>query len=403
MSTQPAATSITVTVDVAHQLSTSASTSTTAKTVQSPTQHGMANQAAAATSTFLFYPLDVLKIRYMAQDGTATRVHNGIRYKNVMTAARSIREREGVSTFFRGVHLAVVGSAFSWGSYMYVYKLTEGSIAKSVSTMPNIFGSNSSTPTTTYGITSESHGGVVNDAAVKVLSSFFAWSCIAVVTNPLWMIKSRMQLEECQNTAPFMAERPPERRYRSTLNSIRCIVEQGRVDHHENVHNKSVFYGIIRQIRPYGALWRGTAAQIASGLPTAFSFPLYECLKNIRWRQNCGANDRSTVNNPVRETLRSTATMMLEACTMMGASKLCLAVAVHPCLVVRARQQDEKARIGKVQYVSFIKSLRTIIQREGLVGLYRGFLIGQMHSLPRSCCQVMLYEALLQQLSFFSS
>ena len=71
---------------------TSISTSSVAEIGSSPNsfvksyQHALASQAAAAVSTLLFNPLEVVRVRFMAQDGTALRTHNGVRYATTNTA-----------------------------------------------------------------------------------------------------------------------------------------------------------------------------------------------------------------------------------------------------------------------------------------------------------------------------
>ena len=77
---------------------------------RSPIHHTVASQTAGFVSTFAFYPLDVLKMRFMSQDGTKERQHNNSTYSSIVRSTRTIYQEEGLRALYRGVHVAILGS-----------------------------------------------------------------------------------------------------------------------------------------------------------------------------------------------------------------------------------------------------------------------------------------------------
>uniref|UniRef100_A0A0A9YTJ5 Mitochondrial substrate carrier family protein M n=1 Tax=Lygus hesperus TaxID=30085 RepID=A0A0A9YTJ5_LYGHE len=109
--------------------------------------------------------MDVVRTRYVSQDGSLLRRHNGHVYSSVIRALRAIIAQEGMHTLFRGSLVAVVGSTTAWGLYMFIYR-----------TLCNI-----------HELTSYTGRSVV---------SIFSSCIVTCITSPIFMLKSRMQLEE---------------------------------------------------------------------------------------------------------------------------------------------------------------------------------------------------------------
>lgn len=63
--------------------------------------------------------------------------------------------------------------------------------------------------------------------------------------------------------------------------------------------------------------------------------------------------------------------------------------------------QDQRARVGEVQYYSFTQTLLTTYRRRGIVGLYRGLLPSLYQTVPRSVFMYVLYEQALKVAAYY--
>jgi hypothetical protein len=280
--------------------------------------HAVSSQTAGGLSTLAFYPLDVVKVRFMSQDGTAARQHNSVaRYTSVPAALRVIVEQEGAAALFRGAPLAVGASAASWGLFMLLYRWLDPS------------------------------GGT--DFGQSCAASACGNVAVAVATNPLWLIKARMQLEEADTRRAGGAAR----QYGTLLGGLRHVVAT----------------------TGGASLWRGTSAQLLVAVPNALNFPVYEAAK--RWRLR--ASGRAQLSTP-------------EVCACSVVAKVTIAVASHPLVLVKVRLQDTRSRTGDVQYASLGRTVLTVLRREGARGMFRGLVPALAQTVPRGLMQFVIYE-----------
>ena len=298
------------------------------KPAPAPWRHALASQGAGAMSTLLFYPLDVVKTRYMAQDGTAVRQHNGMRYSGVRQALQTMVRVVGAGSLLRGAHVAVSASAVSWGLYMFVYRYVEASL-----------------------------GTTAGNAGQMPTSATLMGSCagnvvVAVMANPLWLVKHRMQLEEA-SAAATAADQP--RNYRTFARGLRHAIATDGVR----------------------SLWRGTSAQLLVGMPNAVTFPLYDSAK--------AATKRRTGNDTLS---------LGQVCLCSVGAKTVSSILCHPFVLIKVRLQDPKRTADKlVKYVNVASAASIIANREGIRGFYRGIGPALLQTVPRGVAQFSLYEA----------
>lgn len=321
-------------------------------------QHTVASQLGGATSTILLYPIDVIRMRFMSQDGTRTREHNGQTYSSIKNAFRLIyKEEGGVRAFFRGCHVSVLGTVCAWGVYMYFYRCQcawyevwqrKGAGQASSS------GSGSSASTDQK---KDRNSAVYWSATWQNLLQRFGFSIVAsctsaVVCNPIWLLKTRMQLEEA---------------------SARTMTVS---------RNFQTFrHGLVYTVKTTGlrSLWRGVSVQVLLGVPNAFNLPLYDTIKATIMGVT-GRNELSVV----------------EVCTCSTLTKVALSVFTHPLLVLKTRLQDHRARSGEVQYESFLQSAKTVWVRGGVAAFYRGMVASLCQTVPRSVLLFVFYEQFLK-------
>lgn len=314
-------------------------------------QHTVASQLGVATSTILLYPVDVVRMRYMSQDGTHTREHNGQTYRSIQKAFQLIyREEGGVRAFFRGCHVSVCGTVCAWGVYMYFYRCQCAWYEAWQTRRRERRGSSSSTD--------DGPGATAYWAATwQNLLQRFGFSIVAsctsaVVCNPIWLLKTRMQLEEASARTASVPR-----------------------------HFRTFRDGLVHTVQTTGvhSLWRGVSAQMVLAVPNAFNLPLYDTIKATIM----GVTGKSELS-------------VLEVCVCSTVTKVVLALICQPVLVVKTRLQDHRARAGEIRYESFGQTATTMWKRGGLAAFYRGTVPSLCQTVPRSVLMFVFYEQFLQ-------
>nr|CCC95952.1 unnamed protein product [Trypanosoma congolense IL3000] len=299
--------------------------------------HVLASQLASAISTTVSYPIDTLRVRFMSQDGTVQRQHNGQTYRSICRAMDTICREEGVRALFRGCHVAVLGAVVAWGVYMFIYR-------------------------TLCDICLPDNGKRAgNDFTYRTLLSSVASCSCAVVCNPIWLLKTRMQIEEISSRKASPC--PPS--------TTTC----------KGKNYASFIGGLLYAVRTDGvlSLWRGVSAQVLLGLPNALNFPVYEAFKS-KW-----------LDYMDRQNLYS-----YEACLCSTISKTAVSVVAYPIHVIKTRMQDQRSQLGNVKYISFLQSVSVVLRSRGVADLYRGITPSLLHSVPRLALTFVLYEKFLE-------
>uniref|UniRef100_A0A1I7YBS1 Mitochondrial folate transporter/carrier n=1 Tax=Steinernema glaseri TaxID=37863 RepID=A0A1I7YBS1_9BILA len=115
-------------------------------------------------STIVCHPLDLLKIRYSANEGSQIRPQ----YRSYLHAARSVIQAEGFRGIYQGLTPNIVGATLSWGLYFQFFY----ALRQKFTLFPEKFQS-------------------ANDLIIGCLSG----SAVMCVTNPVWVTKTRLCLQ----------------------------------------------------------------------------------------------------------------------------------------------------------------------------------------------------------------
>jgi solute carrier family 25 folate transporter 32 len=160
-------------------------------------RHLVAGVAGGVTATLLTHPFDLIKLRLAGmyiytypkfpdtvdvrncavQDGKGTGERT--RYRGPIHAFRSILREEGVRQLYRGASANVAGSGTSWGLYFFFYNamkfsLQEGDIDVSLSALHHL------------------------------MCAVVAGALTLTVTNPIWVVKTRMCLASSPSLPRYM-------------------------------------------------------------------------------------------------------------------------------------------------------------------------------------------------------
>jgi solute carrier family 25, member 33/36 len=253
------------------------------------------------------------------------------------TIAQTIWHRDGARGFWRGLPPTLIGIVPSRSVYFYAYH-------KCQAWLHPLWQSGSPANALTAGLLAGMAGNTI--------------------TNPLWMIRTRMQL--AVDTAAGQVA------YRGYLDVVRRIwIEQG-----------------------VAGFYKGLTASYWGCTEGAIQFLLYEqCKTRLLARENAKRLKRGL--KPTTELSR--ATYFWSA----AVAKMVASMATYPHEVARTRMR-EQARLGVFKYNGMWPTIRVICQEEGRRGLYSGMGVHLLKVVPNSALMFLTYEIVRAWLGTFT-
>jgi solute carrier family 25 folate transporter 32 len=170
----------------------------------------VAGFSGGVVSTSLLLPLDVIKVRLQVNESES----NG--RPGFLRIFRGIIKYEGVRGLYQGWTPAVLGSAISWGGYFYLYENFKRQLIT--------YKLQKTTDRTATAADLRDTAATLNSA------DNFCLACISgtfmvVLTNPIWLIKTRMQLQmsRASKQQQHAHVKPP---YKNMLDAGQTIVRE---------------------------------------------------------------------------------------------------------------------------------------------------------------------------------
>ncbi|PIA55884.1 hypothetical protein AQUCO_00700303v1 [Aquilegia coerulea] len=235
-------------------------------------ENATAGAIAGFATVASLHPLDVVRTRFQVNDGRLTNVPL---YKNTANAIYTIARTEGFRGIYAGFYPAVLGSTVSWSLYFFFYGRAKNRYSKG--------------------------GEKKLSPGFHLLSAAEAGALVSLFTNPVWLVKTRLQLQ-----TPMHQTRP----YSGFNDALRTIVKE----------------------EGWRALYRGMGPslllQVSHG---AIQFTTYEELRQIFVRYKTKGRVNDTEGDKV---LNSVDYAMLGA-----SSKFAAMLFTYPYQVIRARLQ----------------------------------------------------------------
>lgn len=136
-------------------------------------EHMVAGVSGGVVSTLLLHPLDLVKVRFQVNEGSAT---HRPQYKGIRDAFLKIYKNEGVKGLYQGVTPNVWGSGASWGLYFLFYSTIKTAM---------LHGDDTQT------LSAPGHMLAASEAGILTLA----------LTNPIWVAKTRLCLQYDITTA----------------------------------------------------------------------------------------------------------------------------------------------------------------------------------------------------------
>ncbi|XP_067940068.1 solute carrier family 25 member 32-like [Watersipora subatra] len=278
--------------------------------------HLVAGVTGGAISTAALHPLDLIKVRLQVNDGSC---HRPV-YKGWIDCGRQVFATEGFVGLYKGVTPNIWGASLSWGFYFFFYN----------------------------NIKSSMQGG---DAKVSLgptkhmFAAAYSGVLTLILTNPLWVAKTRMCLNYGGSTTPAYSSLP------ATLFAI-------------------------WKTEGLRGLYKGFLPGMFGVSHGALQFMTYEELK----RSYCKRKDIS-IDGKLSP---------LAYITCAALSKSVAVICTYPYQVIRSRLQEQHRPYNGVTHV-----IRDTYRGEGLKAFYKGVIPNLVRVTPACCITFFIYETMI--------
>ncbi|KAI7736635.1 hypothetical protein M8C21_025720 [Ambrosia artemisiifolia] len=265
--------------------------------------------AGLATVTFS-HPLDVVRTRFQ----------------------ETISIFQGLRGLYAGFYPAVLGSTISWGLYFYFYNSAKQRYMKNQDEA---------------------------NARIHLASAAEAGGLVCLLTNPIWVVKTRLQLQTPQHHGlPYTG-------FSDALKTI--LKDEG-----------------------WRALYKGLLPGLFLVAHGAIQFTAYEEFRKImvdfRHKQNPSLARSSDLLTTV------------DYATLGASSKLAAILVTYPFQVIRARLQQRPSTDGVPRYIDSWHAMERTARLEGVRGFYRGITPNLLKNLPAASITFIVYENVLNLL-----
>ncbi|UZP37959.1 hypothetical protein NXS19_005775 [Fusarium pseudograminearum] len=318
--------------------------------------HMFAGGVGGMTAAAITAPLDVLKTRlqsdfYQAQIraqreaqvqtlGRLNPARSALYHLNdTLQILSSVYKNEGWRALFKGLGPTTVGVVPARAINFYVYGNGKRLI-------------------------SEHFNNGVEAPWVHLSAGVAAGVTTSTATNPIWMIKTRLQLDK--NVAAGGAQM---RKYRNSYDCIRQILRD------EGIRS----------------LYRGMSASYLGVVESTMQWMLYEQMKvSLARRHNeivRSGREKTWWDKTVDWTGKGFAA---------GSAKLVAAVIAYPHEVARTRLRQAPMNNGLPKYTGLVQCFKLVWVEEGLMGLYGGLTPHLMRTVPSAAIMFAMYEGILR-------
>lgn len=356
------------------------------------------------TAAVLTAPLDVLKTRlqsdfYQAQLRAARAATGqarlgplrsvGYHMAETLQILRDVHRLEGWRALFKGLGPNLVGVVPARSCNFYVYGTGKRVYSHLFATEEELRAAAAA------GGGSGGSGVISEKPIVHLMSAVTAGIATGTVTNPIWLVKTRLQLDK-NHAAELVADQnhqprggtgsasasaraadPAARAFRRYRNSWDCI--------RQTLHNEG----------PRG-FFRGLSASYLGVTESTLHWMVYE---EIKTQLRARAARVAASGRP-----RTWWDATVDWCGNFagaGAAKGFASILTYPHEVARTRlRQAPRAEAGRPgpKYTGLVQCFRLVWKEEGMVGLYGGLTPHLMRTIPSAAIMFGMYEGILKLL-----
>jgi len=286
--------------------------------------HGVAGSAGGIMSFSLTYPLTTIVTRLQVQS-TTTATTNGLEstnpddYHGATDAFIKILKNEGLTGLYSGLKPGLIAVAVSQGVYYYWYSFFRKMVA--------------------------GERQQISIAASLVIAAL-SGSISVIVTNPIWIVAVRMQVDKGHDSRSNSSQTISQREGNISLR------KQGVLETSRELITEEGFFG----------LWKGLLPNLVLVLNPAIQYMVYEYLKAAvesfkRKKKDCFVG------------LTAVETLLLGAIAKAAAT-----IFTYPYITIKSRLQVKPDPSGDESKV--YKGTRDVIEKilkyEGVTGFFKG-------------------------------
>lgn len=327
----------------------------------SQVSNALAGAGAGAVAATIVCPLDVLKTRLQV----STLKTAGDAYVSTFSSLQKIVKVEGLVGLYRGLTPTIVALLPNWAVYFTAYETLKRMTAPD----PVIIDTNS----TTIPPPCESE---LSKSLRHMTSAAGAGAATVFVTNPLWVVKTRLQV---QHSEALRGSMPNRLKYNGTLDALRRVVmEEG-----------------IRGV------YSGLAPSLVGIAHVVIQFPVYERLKLEIARypdglfSSRGEGSTSSPTDTPQQPRSVHSLTPLELACASAVAKMVASSVTYPHEVIRSHMHVQGlGPFGGV--LQLIKKIHT--DGGGWRAFYRGVGTNLVRTTPAAAITFTSYELISRQL-----
>ncbi|CAN1126363.1 Nicotinamide adenine dinucleotide transporter 2, mitochondrial [Linum perenne] len=285
--------------------------------------HAGAGAAAGSIAATFVCPLDVIKTRLQVHGLPVSPHSAGGRGSAIIAILQNIVKTDGFRGLYRGLSPTILAILPNWAVYFTVYEKLKGLLL------------------------SNGDGSGQLTVGRNMIAAAGAGAATAISTNPLWVVKTRLQTQ---------GMRPGVVPYTSIFSALR------RITYEEGLRG----------------LYSGILPSLAGISHVAIQFPAYEKIKSYMANRD---NTRVDELSPGEVAIASSV-------AKVGAS-----ITTYPHEVIRSRLQEQgQVRGSEVRYSGVVDCVRKVFLKDGIPGFYRGCATNLMRTTPSAVITFTSYE-----------
>ncbi|TGJ82102.1 hypothetical protein E0Z10_g6672 [Xylaria hypoxylon] len=369
--------------------------------------NALAGAVGGFTSGVVTCPLDVIKTKLQAQGGflpisKGRHVGHHKVYSGLMGTGGVIWREEGIRGLYRGLGPIVMGYLPTWAVWFTVYNKSKKYMADNHGKLDAPLVHNQRP------VVNHPSGTVRNQFAINFWSSIIAGASSTIVTNPIWVIKTRLMSQSSSGYNRQMSVFPRSGNTptsRPTINSP--------------WHYHSTIDAARKMYSSEGVLsfYSGLTPALLGLTHVAVQFPAYEYLRKKFTGQGMGEMTDSSQQSH-----------WLGVLSASILSKIMASSATYPHEVIRTRLQTQRRPTPGVEYLQglgvsepisgnqsqsthatknvipqpkyrgVVMTFRTILMEEGWRAFYAGMGVNMMRAVPAATVTMMTYEYVMKSL-----